>query len=205
MLKKFASIISTVFSPLLVPTYAVWLALSVTVLAAAPAADRLKVVLGVFLLTGLMPALLIVAMWKLGFVSEPGLNKRTERTIPYLITIAGYVLAAFFLVRVNAPLWLTAFLGGAALAALISMIVNRRWKISAHMAGVGGLLGLVSAMAVGPWTITPTMIWWVAVVVLVCGLTGTARLILHRHTLAQVAAGFVNGLLCVMVPALLLI
>lgn len=204
MLKKFASIISTVFSPLLVPTYAVWLALSVTVLAAAPAADRPKVVLGVFLLTCLMPALLIVAMWKLGFVSEPGLNKRTERTIPYLITIAGYVLAAFFLVRVNAPLWLTAFLGGAALAALISMIVNRWWKISAHMAGVGGLLGLVSAIAVGPWTITP-MIWWVAVAVLVCGLTGTARLILHRHTLAQVAAGFVNGLLCVMVPALLLI
>jgi len=203
MIKKFASIVSTVFSPLLVPTYSVWLALSVTVLALAPATDRFKVVLGVFLLTCLMPAVLIVAMWKLGFVSEPGLNKRTERTVPYLITIAGYVMAAFFLVRVNAPLWLTAFLGGAALAALISMIVNRWWKISAHMAGVGGMLGLVTVIAVGPWAIT-TMVWWVAAAVLVCGLTGTSRLILRRHTMAQVAAGFVNGLLCVMTPALLL-
>jgi membrane-associated phospholipid phosphatase len=91
------------------------------------------------------------------------------------------------------------FFAGGALACLISTIVNFWWKISAHMAGIGGLLALlwqIDAMELEiisrPW-----MVAYILIAIILSGLLGSARLLLKRHTLPQVIAGFLNGLICV--------
>lgn len=202
-MNRIASVFSTIFSPLLVPTYAVWLSLSVTVLSLIPAGTRAGVVFAMFLITCVMPMLVIGVLWKSGYVSDPGLNKRTERTVPYIVTVLSYVGAGVYLWRVHAPLWLVMFLAGATGAALTSLVVNRWWKISAHMSAMGGLLAL--ALTIGIKNINiDNMVWWIAAIAVCCGAVGSSRLILNRHTPLQVLAGFFNGLAWVLGVSMLI-
>lgn len=201
-MNRLAHIISFVFSPLLVPTYAVWLVLATSVLSYTPLSTRVGVTLASFLLTCIFPLIAIGVMWKIGYISEPGLNKRTERTVPYVITALSYVACGIYLWRVNAPMWFVMFIGGALLATIISIVVNRWWKISAHMAAMGGLLAILVRIAISGLAVTP-MLWIIILAIVACGAVATARLILERHTLGQVTAGFLNGFLCVIILSFL--
>ncbi len=191
-----SSIFSTVFSPLLVPTYGVALALCLSILSLLPAGVRWNVVGVTFGITCILPLLAIITLWKLKIIKDPQLNNRTERTTPYIITCVCYLGCAFYLFRANAPLWLWSLMAGGALATLICIGVNTRWKISAHMAAMGGLVALVFSMAVNEVAMV-SLNWWLSAVVLMAGCVGTSRVYLERHTLGQVLAGTATGFLCV--------
>ena len=67
------------------------------------------------------------------------------------------------------------------------------------MAGMGGLVALlwqINAMELeiisSPW-----MMLYILIAIFLSGMLGSARLMLKRHTLPQVLAGFLNGLICV--------
>lgn len=203
MIKKLSQLLSFLFSPLLVPTYGILIAFNYSYLVLASIGTRIGVCAVIFIFTCLFPLLLIGTMWKLGKVSEPGLNKRTDRTIPYIITALSYVGAIVYLYSVKSPVWLLMFFSGGLLAVVISTIVNRWWKISAHMAAVGGLLGLCIKMMLGGVAVKP-MLGIVVAAIIVCGLVGSARLVLERHTLGQVTAGFFNGLISVLLLTFLI-
>lgn len=196
MLEKVAHFLSFVFSPLLVPTYGVVIALNTTVLSVLSAGVKWGVPSVTLLITCVMPMLAIGIMWKLGKVKDFGLNNRTERTVPYLVVTTCYLLCGIYLYKVHAPIWLVMFMCGAVLAAIVSQIVNRWWKISAHMTAMGGLLAITMNIALSDFAVCD-MMWVVCGVILCCGLVGTARVGLQRHTFGQVAAGTINGFVCV--------
>lgn len=137
-----------------------------------------------------------MAMYKTGFLTDPGVNVRTERSLPYALTILCYVGCCFFLYRAGAPSWLTMFYAGGGAAALINAVVNLKWKISAHAAAMGGLVAMLFRIAAMHQSVVDLNIWISAVVVL-AGAVMTARVYLQRHTLMQVLAGCANGFLCV--------
>lgn len=142
-------------------------------------------------------------MWRMGLVSEPGLNTRTERTIPYLISALSYGACAWALYGTNAPSWLWLFPIGGMAAVVINLLLNFKWKISAHMAAMGGLTALVFRMAHDRLIAPDVNFLWVAIiVVLATGLVGTARIYLERHTLLQVIAGAASGFLCVYIATM---
>lgn len=193
-----ARVFSTVFSPLLVPTYGIILAFSLTVLCLLPASTRWGVSAVVFVATCIIPLASILSLWKLKFISEPNLNNRTERTIPYIITGLCYLASGIYLWRLHAPSWLYAFMFGGAIAVGVCIIVNHWWKISAHMAASAGLLAMLMRMlsdgvSVSPWG----MCVWITAICLMVGCVGTSRLILERHSPLQVAAGTMVGFLAV--------
>ncbi len=196
-MNRLAQFFSFVFSPLLIPSYGVWLAFWTSVLTVVPINYRWGVTAMVFVFTCVVPLGAIAALYKLKFVSDPGLNKQGERTVPYVITALCYGVSTFYLYHINAPLWLVMFMAGGLLAAVISLIVNRWWKISAHMAAVGGLVGLMMRIGYSRLSYSPNVVWVLIAVILIAGIVGTSRLILHRHTLGQVGAGALNGFLCV--------
>ena len=43
----------------------------------------------------------------------------------------------------RAPMWLTMFFAGGAVAGIVELIVNHWWKISVHAAGVAGIVALL--------------------------------------------------------------
>lgn len=197
-MNKISKILSAVFSPLLVPTYAVIIALWTSMLVLTPLPVRLRITGICFAITCLAPLVAILTLYKMKLISHPGLNERKERTLPYLVTIVCYAGCALMLASVKAPSWLWLFMAGGGVAAVVSMIVNRWWKISAHLAAMGGLVAVVFRMAqlhvVAPGV---DFLAVAAAVVVAAGAVATARVYLGSHTLLQVIAGMANGFLCV--------
>lgn len=200
-MNRISHILSAVFTPLLLPTYGVGLALLVTQLRWLPEGTRWLTLAVTFALTCFLPLLGIMLMHKLGYVTDPYLNQRDERTTPYLMAVACYGMAALFFFRAGAPAWLPWFLVGGALAIVVNVVVNRRWKISAHAAGVGGFVALALRLAMHHAVVDMNL--WLTFSIIVAGAVMSARVYLTRHTLGQVLAGCANGFLCVFLITLI--
>lgn len=195
-MKKISEWLSGIFSPLLVPTYAMGIILLVSTLYFLPESLKWTALAINFVITCIIPVAAILGMYKSGLVKDPLLNSRTERTVPYVVTLLCYIGAALFFYRASAPLWLPLFLIGGAGACLVNIIVNRWWKISAHAAAMGGLVALMFHLAYRHLGVV-NLNWWITGVIIPTGLVMTARVYLGRHTLWQVLAGCANGFLWV--------
>ncbi len=189
---RFARIVSTATFPLLMPTYAVAIVFLWSYMNLFDSSILWTVALATFGLTAVIPALGIFILHRIGKITDMALNKRRERTVPFIITVIAYCLTAFYFWRLKAPGWMSAFMLGAAAALAVAAVINRRWKISGHSMGMGGLTALALYLAVKGYLLTPGFFLPSALVVL-SGLVGTCRLLLKRHTLGQVGAGFLLG------------
>ena len=88
------------------------------------------------------------------------------------------------------------FMIGSAVTVLVMALINLKWKISAHMAGFGGLIALIYQIHVQGLSAFD-LFWLLCIMVIVAGALGSARLVLKRHDTWQVLAGTVVGFLCV--------
>ena len=188
--------VSTVFSPLLVTTYGVILAMSLTFLAVLPATTRLLTVGMLFFMTAVIPAVSIMVMTRLGMVSDHSLSERSERTPAYLISAVCYIAAAIYLMKVHSPDWLWLFVAGGLLSLVINVVITRWWKISAHMTAMGGLVALLFRFQLSYIAIYD-MQWWIIGAIVLTGIVGSARIYRERHDLWQVLAGTACGFVCV--------
>lgn len=193
---KIATFLSWVLVPLLMPVYGVILAFNLSILIyATPDAKWIYTIITALFNVG-VPALLVVLLKKLGMVNDLGLNGRRERTLPYIISIMGLGLTAWFMAIKVAPMWLIMFFVGGAIAGVINLIVNFRWKISAHAAGMAGIVALLARLLLIGIPV-PGLNTWFMISIALTGLLGTARVWLGRHTVWQVLAGYVVGFCCV--------
>ncbi len=183
-----ASLASDIFSPLLIPTYAMVVSLWLTPMCILSVSTRAWSTLGVFFITAIIPALTIYALIRAGKVSDTSISDRRERPVPFAATVVCYISAAVYLSVLHAPRWMVCFVVGAAVVALIELLVSMRWKISAHAGAAGGLVGFVAWLAARHAFICDPFVP-LSVAVLVLGILCWARLLLRRHTLAQVCAG----------------
>ncbi|HQQ93780.1 MAG TPA: hypothetical protein PLQ93_04435 [Bacteroidia bacterium] len=141
-------------------------------------------------MTFLLPVLNIYLLYKLDRLPSFMLSNRKDRTYPYMLSALFYFGLVYLLYDVNVWNILKAFIAGAGLAILLSALINLRYKISAHMVGLGGMLGfMISVSYLLKTDITPLYI----LVVLVAGLTGSARMILEEHDPLQLLSGFLLG------------
>lgn len=73
-----AHVISDLFSPLLVPSYALSLALWFTLLRYLPLAVKLMALGGVFFITAVIPALVIFILYRMGRVSDMSISDKVS-------------------------------------------------------------------------------------------------------------------------------
>ena len=154
---------------------------------------------GTFLLTCVLPLTAILLLMKSGQVSSLQIENASERTMPYVYAAVGFGCWAYLLMRIlHAPLSLNLIAVGATVALIIVALINRRWKISAHLTGLGGLVGGVISYYISVGAVPSCGAWclWLG-----CSLVLMyARLYLHAHTPAQVCAGWLLGLSCTALP-----
>jgi len=199
-MKRIHQLISLVFQPLLIPTYAMVLLMNMDIFKLLPLRWRLIAIVGTFIFTGLLPALPIWLMMKRGEVNDLFISKREERTMPYLFSFMAYVFWALFMWRtLQFPMFIVAMGMGSAVSIFIIVIINLKWKISAHAAGMGGLCGSVFGVCYRT-AINP--VGFIALILLISGLVAFSRLELKAHTPGQVLAGFVVGFIMVFTPGL---
>lgn len=189
----FSTFLSWILVPLLMPVYGMLLIFSLSVLRFNPFPSKAVLTGLVFCFNVLLPMLLILLLKKLGYVKDVGLNNRDERFIPYLITIICMGGTAVFMNYRGAPFWLAMFFAGGALAALINLLINFRWKISAHAAGIAGVVALLLHLVKYETYCPPSALYWLIIFILLSGLLGSSRIWLGRHTVLQVLAGYVVG------------
>lgn len=191
-----ANVMSTALSPILMPTYGVFLVLSVSVLCVLPYGTRVAVLLVCMGITCILPLIFLSVMRHFKLVKSLHVEVREQRLIPYLFTALCYFGAAYYLYYCHSPRWFMMFMVGSALTVVVMALINLKWKISAHMAGIGGVVALIyqiHAMGLSAFD----LLWLLCLAVLVAGALGSARLALKRHNTWQVLAGAVVGFLCV--------
>ena len=148
----------------------------------------------VLVMTGLFPLTSVLLMQRSGLVSHLTLPGREERLPVYVLTLIYYGMAYWLLRRTLVHPALLGFFFGALVAVLAVLLINLRWKISAHMTALGGVAGaLLGMMALHG---VPAGALLVLVFVLL-GALGSARLLASDHSPAQVYAGALLGGACV--------
>lgn len=190
-----AHIISDVLSPLLVPTWGMVAAMTLTGLKYLPASTRILPTVAVFFITCVLPLIFIICLMKAGRVADSSISHPSERTLPFIASILCYLGAAIYLRSLHAPLWLTLFFVGAGLVAAISLLITSRWKISAHTGAIGGLCGAFCWLAANHMFEGCNALLMPVISILLTGLVGSSRLILGHHTPAQVGGGALLGFL----------
>ncbi|WP_352423658.1 hypothetical protein [Proteiniphilum sp.] len=138
-----------------------------------------------------IPAILIFVLFKMGIISDLSLKIRSERIYPYVITLISYSVMIFFYYRMRMPTWFLMVMVSTVAIMMVAILITLKWKISAHMFGIGGLIG--GAMSVSYFVEHSNPYFMFMGLFIIAGLVGTSRLILKRHTLAQVIAGFLLG------------
>jgi membrane-associated phospholipid phosphatase len=113
-----------------------------------------------------------------------------DRIFVLLSSSFSYYIGFVLLGKLKAFPVFKLFLVASVLVIIVLLIISFRWKISNHMAAIGGLTGTVFALSfrggVNP-------LYTILLLVLVSGIIGTARLILEKHTISQVLAGYLLG------------
>ncbi len=110
-----------------------------------------------------------------------------------LLTIISYVFCLLMMRRLNIPWYMTGIILVSLVVSIICIAVNLKWKLSEHMAGIGGVIGgLVSFSALFGYN----PVGWLCLFILIAGILGSARIVLGHHTLGEVLSGFAVGLIC---------
>lgn len=82
------------------------------------------------------------------------------------------------------------FMIASVLVIITLLLVSFKWKISIHMAAIGAVTATFFALSFR-WGVNPMSA--IVVLVIAAGLVGTARLLLNKNSLLQLAAGYMLG------------
>lgn len=176
-----ARLVSRAFQPVVVSTL---LLLLVALMGPGRPAYRLTwFAISAGVATGL-PVLFIMMGIKWGKAEDLDLRDRLQRPLPLLVALACSAGAAAIVWLANGPdnllvALLAGFVPGVALT-----IITLKWKISFHSATLAGAT-IVLWWLLGKWALAGLFI---------VGVVGWSRVVLRRHTPAQVLAGAAVGL-----------
>ncbi|MGL5891104.1 MAG: hypothetical protein ACRC3B_14540 [Bacteroidia bacterium] len=152
--------------------------------------SRMPVLLLLALTTVLLPAASVFILVRLGRVKSMQIEEQHQRNWPLLQVSFIYALCYFMMKDKNIPHFIVLFVFGALINMIISLLVNLRWKISLHSIGTSGLAGGITALFLRA---DDGSAWLVALLFVLAGAIGSARLQLRAHTPAQVAVGLLTG------------
>lgn len=207
-MERWLRILSEVYSvllyPMLMPVYGMGLFCVgiVRITPSLPKAYLWLCMCGTIVLTVVIPVLLLLYLKHKGRISSLYLDGQDERTIPYVYTLVCYGFWAYFLRETmglpDLMLWVSL---GAIVALGIVTVVNRWWKISAHLTGMGGLLGGVCSYAIY-YSVLPSGL--MASLLLAALVLMYARIYLGAHTALQVVCGMLVGLVSTFLPSMIM-
>ncbi len=190
-----ARLLSHLLHPLLMPLLSLWVMLRVDphVGYFLPPSGRMLLLGMVAIMTFIFPVMSVLLLRRAGPIPDLHLPRREERIVPYLMTLLYTGMALYLLFRTPLHPIAYALFIGILCAMVVSAITTFWWKISAHMVGIGGLVGALFALS---YVHALDLFLPIVIAILLAGALGTARLLTSDHTHAQIHAGWVLGLGC---------
>jgi len=191
-----AEIVSQVLNPLVLPP----LLFGGVGLFAGASGYELAWLMGLSILFfTVVPLLFLLWQHRLGLIDSLDIRDRTRRALPLIATIMSYVVGAGVLALHTTPgAWLIALLMGCyAINTALTMLVTQAWKISIHVLSIAGIPSILSFL----WCCLTPGHGGLNLPLLIGGssacipLVAWARVRLRHHTVSQVIAGALGGLL----------
>ena len=191
MTRKSAWFFSVILHPILMPLIGLSIILFTGSFISFIPVQTKKIIFLIFTTgTFLLPLLMMLLFWFRGIISDVQVMERTERVIPYAMTFIFYLFTKFLLLRVPVYHFLHSYMLGCLICLLLILLLNIKWKISSHMAGLGGLTALIMVISI---KLQVNLMALLIITILASGIVATSRLILKAHTPVEVYSGFILG------------
>ena len=194
-----ARVVSMLFTPFYLPLLGMIVLLFMTYLNRYPTSYKFLVLAVVYFFTILLPTFLIHFYRRYQGWTLIDLGQKERRMVPYIISILCYFTCVYVMEQMHIPHFIGSIVIAALLIQMVCAIINVWWKISTHMAAIGGLAG---ALFIFSEVFRFNPLWWFCLVIFLAGILGTSRMILRQHTLPQVVVGFLVGFVCAFIGIL---
>ena len=192
MNKTFAKILSVVLHPLLIPTIGLLIVLnSGSRLEFLPSQAKRIILLIVFVSTTILPLTFVPFYVFQKIIKNVQMDNSKERLIPFLVTSVLYVFCYYLLLRLGVPDTIVNFILVGAVSVFTLFILSFFWKISAHMLGIGGLVGALISIS---FILNVNLEYYIVASILFSGILGYSRLTLGKHKQYQIYTGWILGL-----------
>jgi len=175
---KLARIVSTVFVP---PSFTI---IIFTIFAFYLETDFTKILVTILvaLIFGFIsPIVLFLQYRKRGKIVDIDASIKEERTVPMSISLIFYIIGLIFLLVYKVNIISIAFWFCYISNTLIAILINKKWKISAHTMGASGPIAALT------FVFGPVSLIYLVISVLV----GWSRIQLKCHSFGQVMAGVI--------------
>ncbi|MCH7516893.1 MAG: hypothetical protein IIB08_07205 [Bacteroidetes bacterium] len=173
---KLARIISTIFIP---PSFTIIIFTLFAFHLETEPAQRYITILVALIFGFISPIVLFLYYRKKGKIIDLDASIKEERTVPMSISVIFFIVGLLILIAFNINIVSIAFWFCYISNTLITIIINKNWKISVHTMGAAGPLAAVTYLF-GPVTL---------VFLIIVALVGWSRIQLKCHSLGQVMTG----------------
>jgi len=135
------------------------------------------------------PLLYIIIGVRLGKLSDIDVSRRSQRFGPFLFGIVSVTIGWIVLSLINGPRNLQTVMIMTIFSGTVMMVITLWWKISMHASSLGGVATMLTALygaVMLPLFILLILVSW-------------SRVVLRRHTVPQVIAGSLAGIVLTLV------
>ena len=190
---KLSKIISVIVHPILIPIITFYTSLKLVPNIGFAITSYINLIWIILVLsTIILPVLSLLYLKYIGKIESFEMTEHKERPLPLLITGIWMLIGLRQLDNILnfAPI-LKIELICAIIIIFLASIISRFWKISLHMLGVGGLVGVVFSLHTLYGGFSEILI----IFILISGVVGVARIKQKAHDHNQIYVGFVIGLI----------
>jgi hypothetical protein len=196
MQKIISIIISAIFHPIFMPLIGVFILFnSNSYVSLLPIVEKKFIYYIVIGCTIVLPLLVIPFFLFNNYINNLNLDKKEERKLPYFITLCFNYFAYYILKKIAVPEIIETFILSCFISITFTLLISLKFKISAHMVGIGGLTGLIFILSFSQLLNAQ---YFFMIVFIASGLIGYSRLYLNAHNSLQVYSGYFSGLIIVL-------
>jgi len=189
-----AKIVSYIFHPLFMPTIMAVVVsyLNKSAYVGLDMPHRIQLLGNIALNTIFFPLLCTLLLKALGFIESIQMKTSKDRIIPLIATMAFYFWCYQIVKTLESPISLKVLILGAYWGVILVFMANIFIKVSMHTAAAGGAIGIVIVlMMIGNFNLLIPLL----ITLLIGGIIGTARMVLHAHKPGEVWLGYLIGVL----------
>lgn len=150
--------------------------------------------MSVFLLTFMIPVAMMLLFYYTHLAKNLQFSERRERLLPLYVTLFFYIVTYIMIRKLPVSQVYQRFIFSACLSVLFVLSISYFWKISAHLVGWGGIVGLIVVLS---FRFDSDLMLFLIIAIMAAGITAFARLRLDEHKPGQVYSGFMVGFLTI--------
>lgn len=193
-IKVLAEGLSFLLHPLFIPSLLFGVILYFSPHVVAYLADEYRLYIwGLLTLTTLViPLSCFLILHYFGTMPSLGMTNRSERPAPFLYISVFYgITTYFFISKFPSLVNINIMLAGITLILFVLTLVTFYWKISAHSTGIGGAVGFLASFTL--LYQDGQLLYPLSVMVVLAGISMSARLYLNEHSPPEVWVGALLG------------